>query len=98
MAVHYDLVLAFSAWKESGLRGYGGGSVSHPTCPAVGQKAVQASLIPLALELPLWAPAIPKGLAPDPLAIGHGSTLTVALAIVATYCTAISGVGLPPTQ
>ena len=39
------------------------------------------------------AKATLKGPAPNPLAIGHSITLAVALAIMAAYCPAISGVG-----
>ena len=39
---------------------------------------------------------MPKGPAPDPLAIGHSTTLAVALATTAVYyCPATLGVGTP---
>ena len=41
------------------------------------------------------ATAMPEGPAPDPLAIGHGTTLAVALAIIAAYYLATPGVGTP---
>ena len=52
-------------------------------------------LFSLCLGAALLAVTMSKGLTPDPLTIGHGMTLTVALAVMVVYCLDTSGVGTP---
>ena len=73
-----------------------GSSTFHQTCPMVGPKVVQTSSLPFALEWPFfWLQLCLKAPALTHWQIGRGTTLAVAIAIIAAYCLATHGVGNP---
>ena len=73
----------------------GGGYYTWPHLSYSGMKSGVGFTYSLCLGAVFLAAAILKGLDPEPLAIGCGTTLAEALVIVAAYFPATSGLGTP---